>query len=242
MNFIFRFACVFSVVIGLTVFASAQTATKKKTKPKTTPNIVQTSQIYEPEVISRADQEPEKTDIVTPTNKEPKKTKQNSNSTESDDQIRQLSTQVRDLTQKINSMEAQQRALLNLEMLSRAEARAENIRKELMEITEKETALKTKLDQLEFDLRPDVIEKQTALYGSTRPEEIRELRRKALEEEKKRAKEQLQQLADSRTRLEQSVKRADVLVEKLRQKVENDVDLDESDSSKSTENVVTKDN
>ncbi|MCA1575348.1 MAG: hypothetical protein LC770_12595 [Acidobacteria bacterium] len=51
-------------------------------------------------------------------------------------------------------------------------------------------------------LKPENIEKGLAGIGSTRPEELREQRRRQLEIEKKSVQTRLDQLATSRTRLE----------------------------------------
>ena len=58
-------------------------------------------------------------------------------------------------------------------------------------------------------LKPENIEKGLAGIGSTRPEELREQRRRQLEIEKKSVQTRLDQLATSRTRLETRIVQAD---------------------------------
>ena len=74
--------------------------------------------------------------------------------------------------------------LLNLDILSKAESRAQNLRKQLIDLTEKESEIKTKMEQIEYDLRPEMIDRMVAFAGTLRPEELRSMRRKSLESEK----------------------------------------------------------
>ena len=90
-----------------------------------------------------------------------------------------------------------------------AQERAASLRQQLAEVQEKQTELETRLRQLEEDLKPENIEKGLAGVGSTRPEELREQRRRQLEIEKKSAQTRLDQLATSRTRLETGILQAD---------------------------------
>lgn len=113
----------------------------------------------------------------------------------------------------------QSRILLNLDILTRAEQRAEVLRKQLFEVIEKETLLRTRLVQIEEDMRPENIERSMNLVGTTRTAEIRDVRRRVLESERKGAESLLSQTTQSRQRLEDDVRQADVLVSRLRQRV-----------------------
>ena len=107
----------------------------------------------------------------------------------------------------------------NLDLLSRAEQRAELMRRQLLELTEKETAFRTRLMQLDDDMRPDSIERATSLIGTMRAPELRDARRRVLENERRGLESLLNQTAQSRARLEDDVKQADSLVMRLRQRV-----------------------
>jgi len=63
-------------------------------------------------------------------------------------------------------------------------------------------------------LKPENIEKGLAGIGSTRPEELREQRRRQLEIEKKSVQTRLDQLATSRNRLETGIVQADAAASK----------------------------
>jgi len=90
-----------------------------------------------------------------------------------------------------------------------AQERAASLRRQLVEVETKQTELQTRLQQLDEDLKPENIERGLAGVGSTRPEELREQRRRQLEIEKKSVQTRLDQLATSRTRLETGILQAD---------------------------------
>ena len=127
-------------------------------------------------------------------------------------------------TQKNDYDEKQKRLLLNLDILTRSEQRAEALRKDLFEMIEKENAVKSKLDQIEYDIRPEMIERTLQLAGSMRPEEIREMKRKSLLAEKANMQAIMVQIQATRANLATNVEKADALVEKLRTKLEKDID------------------
>lgn len=106
-----------------------------------------------------------------------------------------------------------------LEILTRAEQRAEVLRKQLIELIEKETSLKTRVVQIEEDMRPENIERSVSVIGTTRPAEIRDLRRRMLENERKGVESLLIQTSQWRTRLEDDVRLADSMVTKLKQRL-----------------------
>jgi len=136
------------------------------------------------------------------------------------DKITSLSKQVTKLTEKLGQMQEEQRTLLDMERLTRAEQRAETLRAQLRDVQEKQADLQSRLEQTEYALRPESIERTVAGYGSTRPEEAREARRRGLENERARIKTQLDTLETSRQRLESAIATADREVDLLRERVE----------------------
>ena len=134
--------------------------------------------------------------------------------------IRNLSTQVNRLNDKLTQMQEDDRYQLDMERLTRAEQRAEQLRGQLMDVQSKIADFEARLENLDFALRPENIESSTAGYGSTRPEAAREARRKSLESEKGRVQVQLKLAETSRSRLEVAVANADAEVDNLRAKME----------------------
>lgn len=86
---------------------------------------------------------------------------------------------------------------------------AEDLRAQLSEVQAKEAELQARVKQLDEDLKPENIERFFAGVGSTKPEDLRALRRSQLEREKASVLNQLDQLAGRRARLETAILKAD---------------------------------
>ena len=142
-----------------------------------------------------------------------------------DAQIKDLGDRIKSLESSSRNKDAKQKMLLlNLDILTRAESRAESLRKQLFEIVEKENATQSRIEQIGVDSRSEVIERSVAMMGSFHPEEVREQRRKSLEAEKNNLEALLTQIRTNRTALENSVQKADALVEKIRTKLDREID------------------
>ena len=124
----------------------------------------------------------------------------------------------------------QRRLALNLEILTRAEQRSDTLRKQLFEMLEKEGTVLAKLDSIEMDMRPEMIDRGVAFAGTLRPEELREARRRQLAAEKTNQESLLNEIRRTRSNLEVNLQRSDALVERLRVRLEREIDsaLDES--------------
>lgn len=122
------------------------------------------------------------------------------------------------------SDEKQKALLMNLDIITRAEQRSDSLRKQLFEMIEKENTIKTRLEQIEYDARPDVVERSVQIAGSMRPEEVREARRRSLAAEKANLQSLLTEIQNTRGNLAAALQRADLMVEKLRFKLEKDID------------------
>jgi chromosome segregation ATPase len=134
--------------------------------------------------------------------------------------ITTLSNQVDRLNDKLSQMQENDRAILDMERLTRAEQRAESLRSQQVEAESKLADLQSRLEQIEYNLKPENIERATATYGTVHPEEARESRRKQLENEKVRVQAQIKILENSRVRLEQAITSADNEVDLLRRRLE----------------------
>ena len=134
--------------------------------------------------------------------------------------ISNLSNQVNKLNDRLKDMQDDDRYQLEMERLTRAEQRAEQLRSQLMDVQTKIADFEARLEQLDWALKPENIESSTAGYGTTRPEAIREARKKQLESEKTRVTAQLRLAETSKTRLETAVSNADAEVDLLRAKLQ----------------------
>ncbi|MEO7660021.1 MAG: hypothetical protein ABIV48_10440, partial [Pyrinomonadaceae bacterium] len=120
--------------------------------------------------------------------------------------------------------EKQKRLLLNLDILTRAEQRTESLRKQLFDMIEKENSVKSRLEQIEFEIRPEMIERTLQLAGSMKPEEIRDNRRKSLNAERQNLQSLLTEIQNTRSNTSFSLEKAELMVEKLRTKLEKEID------------------
>ena len=87
----------------------------------------------------------------------------------------------------------------------------EKLRAQLLEVQTKESDLRTRLAQLDESIKPENIERSLAGIGSTRPEELRESRRRQLTIERDGVLEQLKTLEVGRQRLETAIANAEAL-------------------------------
>jgi chromosome segregation ATPase len=124
------------------------------------------------------------------------------------------------LNRKVDELEKERRADLIQERLTRAEQRAEGLQTQLRDVLEKEAGLQAQLERLEEQSRPESIERQAALTGTFRPDELRDTIRRQIDSEKRRIRTQLDVLQASRTRLETALNNADQLVGRLRGQLE----------------------
>ncbi len=90
-----------------------------------------------------------------------------------------------------------------------AQEKAASLRAQLTDVETKQAELQTRLQVLEESLKPENIERAVAGVGSTRPEDLREQRRRQLEIERNGVRAQLDLLATSHSRLETAIAQAD---------------------------------
>lgn len=81
----------------------------------------------------------------------------------------------------------------------------EKLRAQLLDVQAKEEELRERARQLEESLKPENIEHSLAGVGSTRPEELREFRRRQLTKERDGVLAQLKVVETSRQRLETAI-------------------------------------
>jgi hypothetical protein len=98
----------------------------------------------------------------------------------------------------------------------------EDIQLQVIEVSAKEEMAKLQVQQLDEMLKPENIERSLAGVGSTRPEELREQRKRQLTIEKTGAIAQLEMLTAKRTRLEAALAAAQV--EQYQQSAKSPVD------------------
>lgn len=125
--------------------------------------------------------------------------------------------------------ERQQKLLLGFEILNRAEQRLEILQKFQIELAEKEVAVKSRLIQVEQEMRPDSVDRNIAFVGTTRTEEFRDSRRRALESEKSNLSALLSQIQRNLVQTSNELRQAETLVLNLRKKILPQIELEISD-------------
>ena len=88
---------------------------------------------------------------------------------------------------------------------------ADNLKMQLLDVQGHETDLRARLQELDESIKPENIERSLAGVGSTRPEELREARRRQLSIERDGVRAQLQTLETTRLRLEAALANAEAL-------------------------------
>ena len=223
---IVRFAVVVALVCIGAAGVDAQTSSRKRAKK---PVAVQTmaAPTTEPVIISRAEDFVLDAPVLSSNIENAVRTADAAESTNNSDKI------ISELTERIKALETgkkddydqkQKRLAMNLEILTKAEQRVESLRKQSFEMLDKETSIKTKLEQIENDLRPESIDRSIAFTGSLRPEELRAARKKNLEAERSNLQNMLAEIQRTRSNLDLNVQKAELLVEKLRTKLEAEID------------------
>jgi len=87
----------------------------------------------------------------------------------------------------------------------------DKLKSQLIDVQAHEADLRARVAQLDESLKPENIERSLAGIGSTRPEELRESRRRQLQIEKDGVLAQLRTVETSRQRLETALANAEVL-------------------------------
>lgn len=206
------------LMTGLLVDSAAQKR-KRTTKRRPSAPRITNPEIYQPSPAENSNSNGSENSATGNTNA-------NSNSAQSEDPesmkrtIRTLSNQVDKLGDKLGEMQASQQSMADLERLSRAEQRSSQLRTELRDVQAKKGDLEARLEQLENDLKPENIERAVAGYGTTKPEQLREQRKKYLENDQTRTRTQVDQLTASESRIQQAIATQDVEIDRLQKKLE----------------------
>lgn len=207
------------VTFGTDALSQRRRTSRRVTSParttRTSPTPDTTS--GEPSVVSTADEQDE-----TPSRATRRRQQRDTPPTApaESDHVRALTNQVEQLNGQLNQIKADQRAMFDLERLTRAEQRAEDLRRQLREITDKEFQLQERLAEIDYESQPSAIQSRAALVGTLDPSAVRNAIAAQLERERVRVQKQLELLGASHTRLEAAVASADAEVERLRQRVE----------------------
>lgn len=112
--------------------------------------------------------------------------------------------------------EKQQKLVLGMELLTRTELRVANFQKAQIELTEKLNASRSRLAQVEIDLRPRNINNSTVFEGTTETEELRENRKQRLQSERTSLTQLLNTIQTNLTETGDNLREAQMLADRLR--------------------------
>jgi hypothetical protein len=209
-----------TVLLSVGLLAVDGYAQTNRRKAKPTPTPVRIPVGAEPAVISRADDYP--TVVIEPAPQNTDVVPASSDATI--EELRERLLQLEAKSNKKDPDQKQRQLALNLDILTKSEQRSDSLRKQLFEMIEKENTIRGRIDQIDNDMRPESIERSMATVGSLRPEELREQRRRSLALEKTNLQTLLAAVQKNRTDLELNLQRSDALVEKLRVRIEKEID------------------
>lgn len=124
-----------------------------------------------------------------------------------------------DKFEKVGGMgftEKQQRLVLGLELLVRTEERVSTFQKTQIELTKNLADTRSRLAQIEIDLRAKRIDKAVAFEGTTETEELREARRLKLQDERTTLIQLSQQIQNNIAENDRTMREANALADRLR--------------------------
>lgn len=116
----------------------------------------------------------------------------------------------------IQLSEKQQKLLFGYEILNQTEQLTATLRKSLIETGEREATIKRRIGQIQIDLRPENIDRSIQLQGTTKAEEIRDNRRRTLENERNTLQTLLFEVETSRAQISQNLREAEIFAQSFR--------------------------
>lgn len=116
----------------------------------------------------------------------------------------------------MNFTEKQQKLVLAMEFLSRAEERFATLQRHQIELVEKQGTTRARLAQVERELMPQSIDRSVAFEGTTKTEELRDSRRTTLQQERTSLRSLVAQIEGNLSETTEAVREAQLLVTRLR--------------------------
>ena len=128
----------------------------------------------------------------------------------------------------VNYTQKQQRLLLGLEFLVRSEQRLATLQRFQIELTEKQASTRTRLAEIEEDLRPEKIDRSVSFEGSTNVQELRDIRTRRLQAERQSMQALMSQITFTLNDTNQQLRETQELVQRLRKQLLFEVEKETS--------------
>jgi len=130
--------------------------------------------------------------------------------------ISKLVAEVEALAKRVSDLEKERLFDVTRVLLVGEEQRAESLQVRLRDNVERQAAVQVRLDQVDYQLRPENIEKIFTGVGMVRPEEARDVVRRRLTSERQAIMAQLELLRQERNRFQSSLAITDVVIQRYR--------------------------
>jgi hypothetical protein len=128
----------------------------------------------------------------------------------------------------VNYTAKQQKLLLGLEFLVRSEQRLATLQRSQIELTEKQASTRTRLSEIEEDLRPEKIDRSVSFEGSTNVQELRDIRTRRLLAERQSMQALMSQITLTLNDTNQQLRETQELVQRLRKQLLFEVERETS--------------
>ena len=126
--------------------------------------------------------------------------------------------------QGLQLSERAQKLLLALEVLNRIEVSLANMQKLKLDLIERQSKFRLQLATVTDDLQPQSIDRYVALRGTTDAEALRDIRRTALEKERRELMTVLSQIERELTATELDIRRTEAQVRNLRTQIFGEIE------------------
>lgn len=131
--------------------------------------------------------------------------------------------------QGIKLTEKQQKLLLGFEMLNRAEQRIANLQKLKLDLLEKQSEIRLNLAKITDDLLPESIDRYVSTRGTTNAEQLRDIRRQALNREKNDLNNVLYDIQNSLNETNEAIRQTEQFLKTIRNRIFPEIEKELSD-------------
>jgi hypothetical protein len=131
--------------------------------------------------------------------------------------------------QGLRLTDRQQKLLIAFEFLNRSEQRLATLQKLSIDLTEKQTTIRRRLDRIDEDLRPDNIGRSVAVLGTTNADELRTMRQQAFFKEKTGLNVLLNEIQKTLYETNTEIRQTELFLRNLRQRIFPEIEKELAD-------------
>ncbi|MDQ3800680.1 MAG: hypothetical protein M3384_14635 [Acidobacteriota bacterium] len=131
--------------------------------------------------------------------------------------------------QGLRMTDRQQKLLAAFEFLNRAEQRLSTLQTLKITLSERQTAARMRLAQNETDSRPESIERNVAVRGTTDAETMREDRRRALARQRNEITALISEIQDSINAINEEIRQTENFIKTIRHRIFPEIQRELSD-------------